>query len=57
MIIAALFIMGTILTETTLYIIKQNRDDKVRAWKAKQNKKIPKNKSNINITIPFNLQY
>jgi hypothetical protein len=57
MIIAALFIMGTILTETTLYIIKQNRDDKIRAWKAKQNKKSPKNKLNINISIPFNLQY
>lgn len=35
MIIAIIFIMATIVIETTLYIIKQNRDDKITKMKSK----------------------
>jgi hypothetical protein len=36
--IAALFIMGTIIVETTLFIIKQNREDS-RSGASKQREK------------------
>jgi hypothetical protein len=50
MIIAMVFIMATILIETTLYIIKQDREDKVRAWKVKEKKRTAQQKSNQRMT-------
>lgn len=33
---AVFFIMGTIVIETALFIIKQNRDDRIKAKKSKE---------------------
>lgn len=58
MIVAAIFIMATIVIETTLYIIKQDRDDKKRKIQAKHKYKEqfdPKNKKRPMTTVGFGL--
>ena len=42
--VSVVFIMATIIIETTLFIIKQDRDDKIKARKEKETERHKKKK-------------
>jgi len=44
MMVSVVFIMVTIIIETTLFIIKQDRDDKIKARKDKETERHKKKK-------------